>query len=76
MTWMTAIANERVEDTRRMELIAELKQWVKKIIRLNKGHGIDVIVCSDFVLLQFLKCRKSVIPSVSDLILRLKAVRV
>ena len=59
-----------------MEIIAELKEWFRKILLMNKGHGVNVVACSDNVMLEYLYCKKGVVPPCHDLILRLKAVRV
>ena len=66
MQWMRAVANERIEAERRIEIIAELKEWFRKIIRLNKGHGVNVVACSDTVLLQFLNCKKEALSVVKS----------
>ena len=76
MNWMRAIANKRLQDEVHLDVISQLRECFKKILRVNKGHGVSVIACSDSVLLNFLKCRKGMLPPCSDLILCLKALRV
>ena len=75
MTWFRAIANERLDDDLRAYAIFELKEFFKKLLRINKSKAVIVVACADEVILTFLKCPKGKIPNVNDLAVRLKAVR-
>ena len=76
MNWYRTIANERLDRDMRLEAIIELKQFFKKILRINRSHGVGVVACTDDVILPFMKAPKGVIPAITDLSIRLKAVRV
>ena len=75
MAWFRAIANARLDDEIRCCAIAELKEFFKKLLRINRSHGINVVACADEVILTFLKSAKGKIPGIADLAVRLKAVR-
>ena len=76
MSWYRAIANDMLDKEIRLYNIQELKAWFKKLLRVNKNHGVNVVACSDPVLLPFIKAGRGVLPNVADLCLRLKAVHV
>ena len=75
MSWFRAIANTRLDNELRVFAIQELKEFFKKLLRINKSHGVNITACADDVILAFLKTPKGKIPEVNDLCVRLKAVR-
>ena len=77
MNWLRGIANERLDKQIQLYNIQELKDWYKRLVRINKSHGASsVVVCADTVLMNFIKAPTGTVPNPFDLALRLKAVRV
>ena len=75
MNWFRSIANKRLDKEVQLYNIAEVKEWFKKLLRINKTHGVNIVACADSVILAFLKAPKGIVPSTIDLALRLKAVK-
>ena len=62
LEWMRCITNPLglLED--KLACVAEIKAWVKRIIRRNRDHKINVTASSDPVVLDYLKARKGTLP--------------
>ena len=59
----------------KFDCVMHLKAWVKTIIRRNKYLNLNVTASSDPVMLEYLKCRKGVLPDPEPLARRLHAIR-
>ena len=72
--WMRCITNPLglLED--KLACIGEIKAWVKRIIRRNRDHKINVTASSDPVILDYLKARKGTIPDTEPLARHLNAI--
>ena len=72
---MKGIANERLDFAARWENIAAMKDWFKKILRMNKDKAISVRACTDTILLNVLNCKKGFLPPEGEMLTRLHAIK-
>ena len=56
MAWLKGFANDRLPDEVRAANVLMIKDWFKKILRMNKVKCISVCACTDTVLLNVLNC--------------------
>ena len=75
VNWLRGLANPLTPLEDRLGCVASLKDWLRRIIRHNKEHKINVTACSDPLMLEIFKSRKGILPECEPLLRRLNAIR-
>ena len=58
-----------------MTTLMNMKDWFKKVLRMNKDKKITARACTDTLLMDLLNCKKGSLPSYNNMLNRLRAIR-